>query len=74
MQASAFDEPAFFRALNESRARALLIGRRALVVLAFPVFTADYDFWIAIDDIEVCNRSASVPVRRTSKISGCSRS
>ena len=41
MQASAFDEVAFFRAVHESGARALLIGRRALVLLGLPVLTAD---------------------------------
>jgi hypothetical protein len=50
VQASAFDEPAFFRAIADSQVRALLIGRRALVALGMPVLTADYDFWIAADD------------------------
>lgn len=36
----------------------MLIGRRALVILGLPVLTADYDFWIAIDDIETFNRTA----------------
>ena len=58
MQPSAFDEIAFFRALYRSKARALLIGRRALVLLGLPVLTADYDFWIAIDDIETFNAVA----------------
>jgi hypothetical protein len=53
-----FDEIAFFRAIHESGARALLIGRRALVLLGLPVLTADYDFWIAIDDIAVFNAAA----------------
>ncbi|HJS75074.1 MAG TPA: hypothetical protein VJ921_12360 [Vicinamibacteria bacterium] len=44
MEASEFDEIAFFRAVGKSNARALLIGRRALVVLGLPVLTADYDF------------------------------
>lgn len=66
MQPSAFDEVAFFRALYRSRARALLIGRRALVVLGLPVLTADYDFWIAIDDIEAFNAvAASFELRPT---------
>jgi hypothetical protein len=55
MQPSRFDEVAFFRALHQSSARALLIGRRALVLLGLPVLTADYDFWISIDDIEAFN-------------------
>jgi hypothetical protein len=55
MERSAFDELAFFRAVHESGARALLIGRRALVLLGLPVLTADYDFWLAIDDIAAFN-------------------
>ena len=55
MEPSRFDELAFFRALAESQARALLIGRRALVLLGLPVLTADYDFWLAIDDIQTMN-------------------
>jgi hypothetical protein len=59
MRGSDFDEIAFFDAINGSGARALLIGRRALVVLGFPVLTADYDFWIHIDDIEAFNGAAA---------------
>ena len=55
MQPSRFDELAFFRELHRSGARALLIGRRALVLLGLPVLTADYDFWIAADDIAIFN-------------------
>jgi hypothetical protein len=51
-----FDELAYFRAIAASGVRALLIGRRALVVLGLPVMTADYDFWLHIDDIEAFNR------------------
>ena len=51
MQGSEFDEAEFFRAIAASGARALLIGRRALVALGIPVLTADYDFWLHIDDI-----------------------
>jgi hypothetical protein len=51
VEPSAFDELAFFRSIHDSGARALLIGRRALVLLGLPVLTADYGFWIAIDDI-----------------------
>ncbi|MEQ1909423.1 MAG: hypothetical protein ABMA15_11400 [Vicinamibacterales bacterium] len=58
MQGGEFDEVAFFRAIHESGARALLIGRRALVLLGLPVLTADYDFWIAIDDIAAFNAAA----------------
>jgi hypothetical protein len=55
VQESDFDEAEFFRAIAASGARALLIGRRALVALGIPVLTADYDFWIHIDDIAVFN-------------------
>jgi hypothetical protein len=59
VRAGDFDELAFFRAIASSGARALLIGRRALVVLGLPVLTADYDFWIHIDDIETFNGLAA---------------
>ncbi len=59
MQAADFDELGFFRAVASSGARALLIGRRALVVIGIPVLTADYDFWIHIDDIEAFNLAAA---------------
>ena len=55
MKASAFDEVAFFRAIVESSARALLIGRRGLIALGMPVMTRDYDFWIPADDAAVLN-------------------
>src|SRR5436190_11377442 len=58
MRGADFDELAFFRAIHESGARALLIGRRALVLLGLPVLTADYDFWLAIEDIELFNAAA----------------
>ena len=58
MRGTDFDEIAFFRAIHECGARALLIGRRALVLLGLPVLTADYDFWIAIDDIATFNAAA----------------
>jgi hypothetical protein len=58
MGASTFDELAFFRAIDASGARAVLIGRRALVLLGLPVLTADYDFWIAADDIPAFNTAA----------------
>jgi hypothetical protein len=54
-----FDEPAFFRAIGESGARALLIGRRALVALGLPVLTADYDFWVHPDDVASFNAAAA---------------
>ena len=57
MRASEFDEVGFFRAICDSGARALLIGRRALVLLGLPVLTADYEFWLHIDDVEPFNRA-----------------
>jgi hypothetical protein len=57
MKGSEFDEVGFFRAIQDSGARALLIGRRALVALGIPVLTADYDFWIHIDDIARFNEA-----------------
>ena len=55
MQGSDFDEAVFFRSIAGSAARALLIGRRALVALGIPVLTADYDFWLHIEDIAAFN-------------------
>jgi hypothetical protein len=57
MKGSEFDETEFFRAIQGSRVRALLIGRRALVALGVPVLTADYDFWIHLDDIARFNEA-----------------
>lgn len=59
MRGAEFDELAFFRAIHESGVRALLIGRRALVLLGLPVLTADYDFWIAIEQIAAFNAAAA---------------
>ena len=59
MEASDFDEIAFFRSIQSCGARALLIGRRALVLLGLPVLTADYDFWIHIDDIARFNEATA---------------
>ncbi len=59
MEGSEFDEVAFFLALRHSGVRALLIGRRALVVLGLPVLTADYDLWIHIDDAKLLNDAAA---------------
>ncbi len=53
-----FDEAEFFRAIHESGARSLLMGRRALIALGIPVLTADYDFWVHIDDIATFNGAA----------------
>jgi hypothetical protein len=54
-----FDEAAFFRALETSGVRALLIGRRALIALGAPVLTAGYDLWIHIDDAAKLNAIAA---------------
>ena len=59
MEASQFDETEFFRAINLSGARTILIGRRALVALGLPVLTWDYDFWIHGDDIAGFNAAVS---------------
>ncbi len=56
MEGSEFDEREFFAAIG--RARALLIGRSALVVLGVPIMTADYDFWLHADDFELFNGAA----------------
>jgi hypothetical protein len=56
VQATSFDEEAFFRAVAECGARAILIGRRALVALGIPVGTLDYDYWVHIDDAALFNR------------------
>jgi hypothetical protein len=59
MRGTEFDELAFFQAVETGGARALLIGRRALVVLGLPVLTADYDFWLHYDDVERFNETAA---------------
>ena len=59
MRGADFDELMFFLAIQESGVRALLIGRRALVLLGLPVLTADYDFWIAVDRIAAFNAAAA---------------
>ncbi len=51
MQGTDFDERVFFQGIAKSGARALLIGRRALVALGLPLLTADYDFWVHPDDV-----------------------
>jgi hypothetical protein len=55
VESGEFSDEDFVRTLAESGARALLIGRRALVLLGVPVLTADYDLWIHFDDIEKLN-------------------
>lgn len=60
VQASPFDEVAFFRAIGACGARAVLIGRQALIALGMPVMTADYDFWLHADDIAIFNAALAV--------------
>jgi hypothetical protein len=55
VQNDEFYDEDFFRTLTSSGARALLIGRRALVALGAPVMTTDYDLWLHFDDIEKLN-------------------
>jgi len=55
MDAADLEEIDFFRAIERSGARALLIGRRAMVAYGLPVSTADYDLWVHFDDIEALN-------------------
>jgi len=57
MEPDGISDEEFFRILQDSRARALLIGRRALVLLGAPVLTADYDLWIHHEDIELLNQA-----------------
>ena len=51
MRGTEFNEGDFFRQIAASGARALLIGRQALIALGIPVLTRDYDYWVHIDDI-----------------------
>src|SRR5690242_15769308 len=59
MRGSEFDEGELFRRIAESGARALLIGRQALIALGVPVLTRDYDFWLHVDDVVAFNESVS---------------
>ena len=59
MEASQFEEGKFFAAIAASAARAILIGRRALIALGLPLLTRDYDFWIHADDIAVFNSAVA---------------
>ena len=60
VEGSLFDEVEFFRAIATSGARALLIGRRALIALGLPMVTADYDFWVHVDDADLFNAAAAL--------------
>ena len=59
MQGTDFDERVFFQGIAQSGARALLIGRRALVALGLPMLTADYDFWVHPDDVARFNAAVA---------------
>ncbi|MBX3197149.1 MAG: hypothetical protein KF894_03245 [Labilithrix sp.] len=59
MKDDEYDDADVLRALASSGARALVIGRRALIILGLPVMTNDYDVWIHIDDIEKLNTAFS---------------
>jgi hypothetical protein len=59
VEGTEFEEAAFFGAIERSGARALLIGRQALIALGLPVLTSDYDFWLHIDDAAVFNEAAA---------------
>jgi len=60
MEPSRFEEGEFFAAITTSATRAILIGRRALIALGFPLLTPDYDFWIHGDDIAAFNKAAAI--------------
>lgn len=55
VDADAFDEAELYTRIVGSGARALLIGRRAVIAWGVPVITADYDLWIPSDDAEACS-------------------
>ncbi len=57
VKGSEHDDEDVLHAIATSGARALMIGRRALIMLGAPVLTNDYDVWIHIDDIELLNRA-----------------
>jgi len=77
MDAQAFDEKEFFRAIAQSGARVLLIGRRAMIALGVPVMTADYDLWVHADDAASLNAAVAdlglVPNRRPEEARGFGR-
>jgi hypothetical protein len=59
VDAEPFDERAFYQAVAGSGARALLIGRRALIMRGLPVMTSDYDLWMPSADIERLNAAVA---------------
>lgn len=52
VQASPWDEDAFFRMLEREQIRYLLVGRRACVVYGLPVLTSDWDFVVDRDAVQ----------------------
>ena len=62
---SEFDPRDFFASIEQSGARALLIGRQALIALGLPLVTADYDFWIHVDDIALVSAIAQESERHS---------
>ena len=75
MQGADFDEGEFFRAIERSGARVLLIGRRAMVAYGLPVLTADYDLWIDADEAGALNAAlAPLGLRPTARCRGRSSS
>jgi hypothetical protein len=77
MDGHIFDEAEFFRALSQSGARVLLIGRRAMIALGVPVMTTDYDLWVHADDAASLNAAVAdlglVPNRRPEDARGFGR-
>jgi hypothetical protein len=57
VEGSTLEPEVLFEAISESGARAVLIGRQAIIALGIPVVTSDYDLWVHIDDIELLNRA-----------------
>jgi hypothetical protein len=57
VDADTFDEAELYACIAASGARALLIGRRAVIAWGIPVITSDYDLWIPSDDAEALNRA-----------------
>jgi len=55
VESSLIDPDDLFRAVTKSGARALIIGRQALILLGAPVITGDFDFWLHRDDIAPFN-------------------
>jgi hypothetical protein len=57
VEAGTFDEAELYACIARSGARALLIGRRAVIAWGVPVITSDYDLWIPSEDAEALNRA-----------------